>query len=152
MLALVAYSLKPVKLLGPYKLTQHCWPTTRNNVVTCCVRLYGPFGETNNQTSDQNHLVSRNLLFVTFDRQQALVSSAPLRTATVVLPTLERTTSIGHCYQVCFTAEPREGGRGTLTHPMVASTADTLFCFAKVSVLEIHASLNFYGKRYDQYL
>ena len=32
MLALVAYSLKPVKLLGPYKRTQHCWPTTRNNV------------------------------------------------------------------------------------------------------------------------
>ena len=39
LLALVAYSLKPVKLLGPYKRTQHCWPTTRKNVVTCC----GPF-------------------------------------------------------------------------------------------------------------
>ena len=52
MLALVAFSLKPVKLLGPYKRTQHCWPTTRNiigsyllrpfawnhnNVGTCCV-------------------------------------------------------------------------------------------------------------------
>ena len=32
-LVLVAYSLKPVKLLGP---------TTRNNAVTCCVRLHGP--------------------------------------------------------------------------------------------------------------
>ena len=44
-LALVAYSLKPVKLLGPCKRTQLCWPntpTTRNNVVTCCVRLHGP--------------------------------------------------------------------------------------------------------------
>ena len=35
MLALVAYSLKPVKLLGPYKRTQHCWPTTPNNVGSC---------------------------------------------------------------------------------------------------------------------
>ena len=26
LLALVAYSLKPVKLLGPCKRTQHCWP------------------------------------------------------------------------------------------------------------------------------
>ena len=45
MLALVAYSLKPVKLLSPCKRTQHYWPknpTTRNNVVTCCVRLHGP--------------------------------------------------------------------------------------------------------------
>ena len=33
MLALVAYSLKPVKLLGPCKRTQHCWPTTPNNVL-----------------------------------------------------------------------------------------------------------------------
>ena len=41
-LALVASSLKPVKLLGPCKRTQLCWPTTRNNVVTCCVRLHGP--------------------------------------------------------------------------------------------------------------
>ena len=32
LLAFVAYSLKPVKLLGPCKRTQHCWPTTRNNV------------------------------------------------------------------------------------------------------------------------
>ena len=31
-LALVAYSLKPVKLLGPCKRTQHCWPTTPDNV------------------------------------------------------------------------------------------------------------------------
>ena len=44
MLALVAYSLKPVKLLGPCKRTQHCWPTTRSNVATCCVRLHGPLG------------------------------------------------------------------------------------------------------------
>ena len=42
MLALVAYSLKPVKLLGPCKRAQHCWPTTRSNVVTCCIRLHGP--------------------------------------------------------------------------------------------------------------
>ena len=41
MLAPVAHSLKAVKLLGPYKRTQLCWPTTRNNVVTCCVRLHG---------------------------------------------------------------------------------------------------------------
>ena len=70
MLALVAYSLKPVKLLGPCKRTQHCRQTTpnnvgscwhllrpfawafkahtngpnivgSNNVVTCCVRLHG---------------------------------------------------------------------------------------------------------------
>ena len=42
MLALVACSLKPIKLLGPYIRTQHYWPTTRNNVVTCCVRLHRP--------------------------------------------------------------------------------------------------------------
>ena len=35
MLALVAYSLKPVILLGPCKRTQHCWPTTPNNVGKC---------------------------------------------------------------------------------------------------------------------
>ena len=35
MLALVAYSLKPVKLLGPCKRTQHCRPTTPNNVGSC---------------------------------------------------------------------------------------------------------------------
>ena len=35
MLALVAYSLKPVKFLGPCKRTQHCWPTTPNNVGSC---------------------------------------------------------------------------------------------------------------------
>ena len=54
MLALVAYTLKPVKLLDPCKRTQHCWPTTRNivgpnmlrpfewnhnNVGTCCVKF-----------------------------------------------------------------------------------------------------------------
>ena len=44
MLALVAHSLKLVKLLGPYKRTQHCWPITCNNVVTCCVRLHRPRG------------------------------------------------------------------------------------------------------------
>ena len=32
LLAFVAYSLKPVKLLGSYKRTQRCWPTTRNIV------------------------------------------------------------------------------------------------------------------------
>ena len=31
--------LKPVKLLGPYKRTQQCWPTTLNNVVTCFMHL-----------------------------------------------------------------------------------------------------------------
>ena len=35
MLALVAYSLKPVKPLGPCKRTQHCWPATPNNVGIC---------------------------------------------------------------------------------------------------------------------
>ena len=35
LLALVAYSLKPVKRLGPCKQTQHCWPTTPNNVRNC---------------------------------------------------------------------------------------------------------------------
>ena len=29
------YSLKPVKLLGPCKRTQHCWPTIPNNVESC---------------------------------------------------------------------------------------------------------------------
>ena len=42
MLALVAYSLKPVKLLGPCKRTQHCWPTTPNNVGSCW-HLLRPF-------------------------------------------------------------------------------------------------------------
>ena len=52
--ALVAYSLKPVKRLGPYKQMWRCWPTTRNivgpnmlspfawnhnNVGTCCVQF-----------------------------------------------------------------------------------------------------------------
>ena len=41
-LALVAFCLKPVKHLGPYKRTQHCWSTTRNDVMTCCVGLHGP--------------------------------------------------------------------------------------------------------------
>ena len=39
MLALVAYSLKPVKLLGPCKRMQHCWPTTTNNVESCSCLL-----------------------------------------------------------------------------------------------------------------
>ena len=42
LLALVAYSLKPVKLLGPCKRTQHCWLTTPNNVGSCW-HLLGPF-------------------------------------------------------------------------------------------------------------
>ena len=42
LLALVAYSLKPIKRLGLCKRTQHCSPETRNNVMTCCVLLYGP--------------------------------------------------------------------------------------------------------------
>ena len=42
LLALVAYSLKPVKRLVPCKRTQHCWPRARNNVVTCC-ELLRPF-------------------------------------------------------------------------------------------------------------
>ena len=42
LLALVAYSLKPVKLLGPCKRTQHCWPTTPNNIGSCW-HLLGPF-------------------------------------------------------------------------------------------------------------
>ena len=51
MLALVAHCLKPVKLLGPCMQTEATLlaknppkpPTTHNNVVTCCVRLHGPF-------------------------------------------------------------------------------------------------------------
>ena len=42
LLALVAYSLKPVKVLGPCKRTQHCWPTTPNNVGSCW-HLLRPF-------------------------------------------------------------------------------------------------------------
>ena len=42
MLAFVAYSLKPVKLLGPCERTQHCWPTTPNNVGSCW-HLLRPF-------------------------------------------------------------------------------------------------------------
>ena len=40
-LALVAYSLKSVKLLGPCKRTQHCWPQTPNNTRQC--ELLGQF-------------------------------------------------------------------------------------------------------------
>ena len=29
-------SLKPVKLLGPCKRTEHCWPQTLNNTQQCC--------------------------------------------------------------------------------------------------------------------
>ena len=42
MLALVAHSLKRVKLLGPCKRTQYCWPTTPNNVGNCW-HLLRPF-------------------------------------------------------------------------------------------------------------
>ena len=42
MLALVACSLKLVKLLGLYKRMQHCWPTTPNNVGSCWHLLH-PF-------------------------------------------------------------------------------------------------------------
>ena len=41
-LELVAYSLRPVNLLGPCKRTQHCWPTTPNNVGSCW-HLLRPF-------------------------------------------------------------------------------------------------------------
>ena len=45
--ALVAYSLKPVKLLGPCKRTQHCLAKNPQQHATmlwlqCCVRLHGP--------------------------------------------------------------------------------------------------------------
>ena len=46
LLVLVVYSLKPVKLLGPANgrnIVGQKPPTTRNNVVTCCVRLHGPY-------------------------------------------------------------------------------------------------------------
>ena len=39
---IIAYSLKPVKLLDPCKRTQHCWPTTPNNVGSC-QHLLRPF-------------------------------------------------------------------------------------------------------------
>ena len=42
LLALVAYSLKPVKLLGPCKRTQYCWPKTPDNVGSRWY-LLGPF-------------------------------------------------------------------------------------------------------------
>ena len=43
LLALVAYSLKSVKLLGPCKRTQrHCWPKTTKNAQQCC-DLLRPF-------------------------------------------------------------------------------------------------------------
>ena len=42
LLALVAYSLRPVKLLDPCKRTQHCWPKTSNNTQRCC-DLLRPF-------------------------------------------------------------------------------------------------------------
>ena len=42
MLALVACSLKPVKLLRPCKRTQHFWLTTPNNVRSCW-HLLRPF-------------------------------------------------------------------------------------------------------------
>ena len=45
LLALVAYSLKPVKLLGPCKRTQYCWPKTPNNTQQCC-DLLRPFAWT----------------------------------------------------------------------------------------------------------
>ena len=35
LMAVVVCSLKPVKLLGPCKRTQHCWPTTATNVGSC---------------------------------------------------------------------------------------------------------------------
>ena len=36
---LVAYSVKTVKRLGPFKQTQLCWPTTRNNVASAGMGL-----------------------------------------------------------------------------------------------------------------
>ena len=42
MLALVADGLKPVKLLGPCKRTQHFWPKTPKNTQQCC-DLLRPF-------------------------------------------------------------------------------------------------------------
>ena len=42
LLTLVAYSLIPVKLLGPCKRMQDCWPTTPNNTQQCC-DLLRPF-------------------------------------------------------------------------------------------------------------
>ena len=36
------YSLKSVKLLGPCKRTQYCWPKTTNNTQQCC-DLLRPF-------------------------------------------------------------------------------------------------------------
>ena len=38
----LAYSLKAVKLLGPRKRSQHCWPKTPNNTQQCWDML-GPF-------------------------------------------------------------------------------------------------------------
>ena len=43
MFALVAYSLKLVKLLGTYKRTQHGWPTTHNVVTRPFARVVAEF-------------------------------------------------------------------------------------------------------------
>ena len=43
MLAIFAKNLKPVKLLGPCKRTQHCWPKTPNNTQQC--DLLRPFAQ-----------------------------------------------------------------------------------------------------------
>ena len=58
-LALVAYSLKPVKPLGPYNRTQHCWSTTHNSVVTCCIRLHGPLIVTHSTAVKWCDIISR---------------------------------------------------------------------------------------------
>ena len=57
MLALVAYSLKQVKLLGPYKRTQHSWATTRNIVVT----LLRPFAGALKAIQTEAILLANNL-------------------------------------------------------------------------------------------
>ena len=42
--AIVAYSSKPVKLLGPCRRTQHCWLNTPQQL-SRCFRLHGPFSQ-----------------------------------------------------------------------------------------------------------
>ena len=60
MLAIVAYSLKPVKLLGPYKRTQHCWPTKRIIVGPNMLR---PFAWSHNNVGPKTPTTRNNVVF-----------------------------------------------------------------------------------------
>ena len=66
MLALVAYSFKPIKLLGHVNgrnIVGQNPLTTRINVVTCCVRLHGPLEHV---CQDSFEWAFRSFLIITF--------------------------------------------------------------------------------------